>query len=288
MKAGRWQIEVIPDGTFRLDGGAMFGIVPKTLWQRLIQPDDANRILLGLNCLLARDGERTVLVETGMGTKWSEKERAIYDLKQEPGLLGGLAAHGVSPADVTHVVFSHLHLDHAGGNTFKDASGEVVPTFPNARYMVPRGEWEEGLAPDEITRHSFTAEDLVPLRDRGLVDFLPEEGEALPGLRVIPTPGHTPHHVSLLFGEGREGVLFAGDIFPTAMHLKPHYHMGYDLDAKGVARSRVALAGQCASEGWRVVFVHDAATRVARLRDRDGRIEAEPRQDSRPAHHAAE
>jgi glyoxylase-like metal-dependent hydrolase (beta-lactamase superfamily II) len=276
LRAGRWEIEVIPDGTFRLDGGAMFGIVPKTIWQRLIAPDDQNRILMGLNCLLARDGERIVVVETGMGTKWSEKERAIYDLRQEPGLLAGLAARGVSPADVTHVVFSHLHLDHAGGNTHRNASGEVVPTFPNARYLVPRGEWEEGLAPDEITRHSFTAEDLLPIKEAGLVDFLPEAGDALPGLRVIPTPGHTPHHVSLLFGEGPNAVLFAGDIFPTAMHLKPHYHMGYDLDAKGVARSRVDLAAQCLREGWRVAFVHDAQMPVGRLEKKDGKLRAVP------------
>jgi glyoxylase-like metal-dependent hydrolase (beta-lactamase superfamily II) len=274
IQAGRWRIDLLTDGTFRLDGGAMFGIVPKVIWQRLITPDDLNRIELGLNSLLVRDGTRTIVVETGMGTKWSEKDKQLYVLKQEPGLVGMLAQHGVQPADVTHVLFSHLHLDHAGGNTRFDESGSAVPTFPNARYMVPRGEWEEGINPDEITRHSFTPEDLIPIRDAGLVDFLPEEGEALPGVRVMPTPGHTPHHVSLLFGEGTDAVLFAGDIFPTSMHIKPHYHMGYDLDAKTVAATRVWLAEECIRHGWRVFFPHEPRPGLCRLAMQDGKLMA--------------
>jgi glyoxylase-like metal-dependent hydrolase (beta-lactamase superfamily II) len=262
---GRFRIHAIQAGGQSLDGGAMFGIVPKPLWERRIAPDARNRIQLGMRCLLIEHDIGPVLIDTGAGNKEDGKFYDIYGVENAatPGptcLEDGLRAVGVAPEDVVLVINTHLHFDHAGGNTTRDADGSVHPTFVNARYVVQGGEYRYATHTNERTAGSYFSHNFVPLAEAGLFDFIDGQREIAGGIRAIPTPGHTPHHQSILIESGGERALFIADLVPTAFHLPLPWIMGYDVEPLVTLETKRRVLTQAFEEEWLIVFEHDAKT----------------------------
>lgn len=254
LAVGKFEIYALREGFFYLDGGAMFGVVPKVLWEKKVPADSLNRICLATNSLLVRSPEATVLVETGLGTKLPSKFYDHYAIELKPGLKGALREIGVLPEDVDFVINTHLHFDHCGSNTEVEEE-KVVPAFPRARYFVQQGEWEAALNPNERDRASYLAENFLPLAER--VVLVKGDVEIIPGVRIVLTPGHTAHHQSVVISDAGKAVFFAGDLIPTAAHVGLPYIMSYDLypvDTLNTKRKWLELA---AEEGWLIAYVHD-------------------------------
>ncbi len=228
MWIGDIEVLSISDGTFRLDGGAMFGTVPKTLWERRAPADDRNRILLGLNALLIRVGHIRVLVDAGLGDKLSPRQAEMFGVDRTRHLDQSLAEVGVTPRDIDIVIATHLHLDHAGGFTAL-LDGVLKPRFPRARYVMRRGEWEDATHPHERNRASYVADDFEPLAIAGVVDFIDDDGDVVPGVSVWRTGGHTAHHQIVRIASSGRTALFLADLVPTAAHVDEPWIMGYDL-----------------------------------------------------------
>ncbi len=251
------ELSTIRDGRFRLDGGAMFGVVPRVLWEKSNPPDDQNRILLGLNCLLVEGEGYRALIDTGVGDKEEGEFADMFALEGDSRLTGALAARGLSAGDITHVVNTHLHFDHCGGNTRLDESGLAVPSFPRARYFVQRGEWEDAVSPNERTRASYLPRNFRPIEEAGQLELVEGETEILPGLALIPTPGHTPHHQSVLLDAGARKVFYAGDLIPTSSHLPLPYIMSYDLHPLETLATKRRILERQREEDWLVFFEHE-------------------------------
>lgn len=255
---GDIRVTALDAGRFSLDGGTMFGVVPRSIWEKKIAPDERNRIQLGLTCLLVETGTETVLVETGVGAeKLSGKYRDIYGVDPTRGVVDALAEAGVSPEAVDRVVLTHLHMDHAGGTTLRTDDG-YAPAFPNARYIVQRQEWEDAVGADRQTVHGYNAaSDLLPLERAGVLEFVDGDAEVCQGVRVFLTPGHTKAHQSVLVQSGDEAVCFIGDLVPTRHHLRPVYIMAFDLYPRTTFKVRQQVLKQAATEGWLVAWPHD-------------------------------
>lgn len=271
---GRWRIHAIQAGGQKLDGGAMFGVVPKPLWEKRIPADERNRIQLGMRCLLIEHDIGLVLIDTGAGNKEDPKFYDIYGVENagSPGptqLEDGIRAAGFRPEDVTLVINSHLHFDHAGGNTIKDASG-TRPALPKARYAMQRGEYEYATHVNERTAASYFRHNFVPLVEAGLVDFLEGEGEVVPGIRAIPTPGHTPHHQGLLIESQGEKAFYIADLAPTVAHLPLAWIMGYDVEPLVTLETKRRILRRAVDDDWLVIFEHDATTAWSKL-EHDGK-----------------
>jgi len=272
---GRWRMHAIQAGGQRLDGGAMFGIVPKTLWERRIPADERNRIQLGMRCLLIEHDIGPILIDNGAGNKEDAKFYDIYGVENrgEHGatrLEDGLREIGFAPEDIVMVIASHLHFDHAGGNTKKDASGAIVPSFPNARYVMQRKEYEYATHTNERTAGSYFKPNFVPLVEAGLVDFLDGEAEIASGITGILTPGHTPNHQSLLIESDGEKAFFIADLVPTAAHLPLPWIMGYDVEPLVTLETKRAILRRAVEEDWLVVFEHDSTVAWAKI-ENDGK-----------------
>ena len=268
-RVGALTVHAIQGGGQRLDGGAMFGVVPKPLWERRIPADERNRIALGMRCLLIEHPIGPVLVDTGAGNKEDARFHEIYGVENAGAdgrtlLEDGLRAVGVRPDDVAMVVSTHLHFDHAGGNTYRDAGGVVRPAFPRARHVVQRGEWEFATRPTERTAASYLAPNFAPVMAAGLVELVDGERALAPGLRVVPTPGHTPYHQSVLVESEGETLCFLGDLVPTAAHLPLPWIMGYDVEPLVTLESKRTLLARAAAERWMLLFEHDAAVAFGR------------------------
>jgi glyoxylase-like metal-dependent hydrolase (beta-lactamase superfamily II) len=273
IRLGDFRLDVVTDGTFRLDGGAMFGVVPRVLWERVFPPDEKNRIRLGLNCLLVRTGEETVLVDTGIGEKWNDREREMFGVAHETTVPSELERLGLTVDDVDVVICTHLHFDHAGGNTRRNASGEVVATFPRARYVVQAGELATARNPHERERASYLPENWEPLVASGQLETVDGEAEIVPGIRVFPVRGHNDWTQLVEVESGGERAVYFADIVPTTRHLKPAWVMGYDLYPVELLERKKELLGRAVDEEWLCVFEHDHETPVARLvRDDGGKI----------------
>ena len=262
-KLGRLVIHAIQAGGQKLDGGAMFGVVPKPLWERRIPADARNRIPLGMRCLLVEHDAGPVLIDVGAGNKESEKFHEIYGVENAGAggrtlLEDGLRAAGFAPEDIVRVIDSHLHFDHAGGNTFRDRDGTVKLSFPNARYVVQRGEYEWATHTNERTAASYFPHNFEPVREAGRLDFVDGEREILPGVRVIPTPGHTPHHQGILIESEGECAFYLADLVPTAAHLPLPWIMGYDVEPLVTLETKRRILARAHEERWLVVFEHDA------------------------------
>jgi glyoxylase-like metal-dependent hydrolase (beta-lactamase superfamily II) len=271
FSVGRLRCHLLEAGAQRLDGGAMFGVVPKPLWERRVPPDARNRIPLALRCLLVEHDGGLVLVDTGIGDKDDAKFRDIYGVENtgtrgRTQLEDALADLGHAPADIRWVVNTHLHFDHAGGDTYRTPAGELVPSFPNARYMVQRGELEFARHTNERTAGSY-----LPANFSG-IDFTLLDGETtvLPGVRCLPTPGHVPFHQSILIESGGEVACFIADLVPTVAHLPLPWIMGYDLEPLVTLETRRRVYQRAEGEGWRICFEHDPAVAMGRLR-REGK-----------------
>lgn len=259
---GRFRLHALEAGLQRLDGGAMFGVVPKVLWEKRIAPDERNRIPLALRCLLVETEDALVLIDTGVGNKESAKFREIYGIENEgtpTRLEDALRAAGYSPEDVGVVVDTHLHFDHAGGNTFRDPEGLVRLAFPRARYFVQRGEWEYAHWKNERIQASYLPDNFDPVARAGRFELIEGEREIVPGVRVVPTPGHTPHHQSVLVESEGERACFLADLIPTTAHLPLPWIMGYDVEPLRTLETKRWLLGRAREEGWLLVFEHDPA-----------------------------
>jgi glyoxylase-like metal-dependent hydrolase (beta-lactamase superfamily II) len=260
---GGFRLHALEAGLQRLDGGAMFGVVPKPLWERRIPADARNRIPLALRCLLVETRHALVLVDTGVGNKEDEKFQEIYGIENrgEPTRLeDAIRAVGHQPEDVDIVISTHLHFDHAGGNTRREGDGRIVPAFSRARYVVQRQEYEFAQLPNERIRASYMAANYEPLAAAARWDFVEGEAEVVPGIQVLPTPGHTPHHQSVLIRSEGRTACFLADLVPTAAHLPLPWIMGYDLEPLVTLETKRALLARARREEWLLVFEHDPAT----------------------------
>lgn len=265
LSAGGYQVSLFVLEHFRLDGGAMFGAVPKTLWSRRIQADDTNRIPLACRVALLEGNGRTVLIDCGCGDKWLPKERDIYAIEPlNPHVLDSLRDR------VTDVVLTHLHFDHAGGISRRRGDGGLELTFPSARVHVQRTNWDHALNPGVRERASYLAENLEPLKaaDLHLIDG---DLEILPALAVRRCDGHTPGMQWIRIGRGADALVFAADLIPTSHHVPIPYVMGYDLCAATSMREKEEFLRQAHAESWRVIFEHDRDVALARIgRDAKG------------------
>ncbi len=252
---GDFEIAVLTDGYFLLDGGAMFGVVPKTLWEPRAPVDARNRILLGTNTLVVRGGRHTVVIETGAGNKFDAKMRAIYGTKEM--LPAAFAAAGVRMEEVDVVINSHLHFDHCGWNTTRREDGSVAPTFPNARYFAHRGEVEHGRLQLERDRMSYMADNYEPLIECGQMTLLDGPQTILPGISVDLYPGHTAQMLAILIDSGGKRGCYISDLIPTSAHLDLIWGMSYDLDPMTVIEQRKRFYAQAVPEDWLVFFTHD-------------------------------
>jgi glyoxylase-like metal-dependent hydrolase (beta-lactamase superfamily II) len=275
MKFGEFEIHILTDGTFRLDGGAMFGVVPKPLWERKSPADERNRMLLAMNILLIRAAGKWVLVETGAGDKWDEKRRDIFAIQTENRLLDQLAARGLGPEDIGIVVNTHLHFDHCGWNT-RLVGGKAVPAFPNATYYLQRGEFEHARRPTDRDRASYFPDNFEPMAASGQWQLVEGESEVWPGIDVVPMPGHTRDMQCVRLRSGGKTAMFWADLVPTTAHLPFPWVMGYDLYPLTTLENKKKWLPQAAREEWLCLFAHDVKSPAGFLRERDGALHFEP------------
>jgi len=270
-------LELIPltDGYFYLDGGAMFGVVPKALWQRRAPSDDRNRIRMGLRPLLVR-GEKTMIIDAGIGGKMDARSQEIYAIDRAHDLDASLAAAGVSADDVEIVLASHLHFDHAGGFTVRDGAGGLVPKFRNARYVARTAEWEDATHPHERNRASYLAENFVPLMDAGVFDLVPDDREIMPGVRVVRTGGHTMHHQIVMLESGGRTAVFAADLMPTTAHVDEPWIMAYDLYPMDTLAFKRTFVREAIDREYLIFFEHDPDVAAGYIREDQGRKRVEP------------
>jgi glyoxylase-like metal-dependent hydrolase (beta-lactamase superfamily II) len=275
MRLGDFQLDSLSDGTFRLDGGAMFGVVPKTMWQKRTTPDDKNRILLGLRPLLVRTSTHTVLIDAGIGNKMPPKLVDIYAIDRTHHLEHGLAALGLTTDDITHVVATHLHFDHFGGATTR-VGDQVVPTFKNARYLIRRDEWHDATHPHDRNRASYLSDDFLPLAEAGVIDFVEGDGEVLPGISVWRTGGHCMQHQWVRVQSGGRTAAFVADLIPTTAHLDAPWIMGYDLYPMDTLYYKQQFLQDAIAGEYVVYFEHDPAISAGIIREQDGSRFVEP------------
>ena len=275
MRLGDLEFIVLTDGTLRLDGGAMFGVVPKPMWEKKARADERNRIVLAMNCLLIRAAGKTILVETGAGDKWDAKRRDIYAFEGSPRLPEQLAQHGVKPQDVDIVINTHLHFDHCGWDT-RLVDGKARPTFPNAKYIVQRKDFEHARNPSERDRASFMLDNYMPIEEARQWELLDGEKQIVAGVSVFPAPGHTHAMQCVKLESGGKTAIFLADLIPTTAHLPLAWIMGFDLFPLTTLENKKKMLPQIARGGWLALFAHDTKVRAAYLRERDGAFEAEP------------
>ena len=267
---GRWRIHAIQAGGQKLDGGAMFGVVPKPLWERKIKPDDRNRIALGMRCLLVEHESGLILIDTGAGNKESDKFHDIYGVENAgendaTQLEDGLRDLRMQPSDVSLVINTHLHFDHAGGNTRRTADGRIVLSFPNARYVVQRGEYEYATHTNERTGASYFPHNFTPIRDAGRIALVDGETEVAKGITVVPTPGHVPFHQSIRLESDGDVAFYLGDLVPTVHHLPLPWIMGYDVEPLRTLETKREILTRAAAEDWIMIFEHDARIPWSRI-----------------------
>jgi glyoxylase-like metal-dependent hydrolase (beta-lactamase superfamily II) len=273
LKLGDFEILGLRDGFFYLDGGAMFGVVPRVLWEKKCAPDMKNRIKLSLNSLLVKTPEALVLVETGIGSKSDQRFRDIYGIERRPGLLTSLSRRGFRAEDVDVVINTHLHFDHCGGNTFRTEKGETVPTFPRARYIVQKGEWESALQPNEREKSSYLQENFLPLEKYGLLELVNGDQLVVPGVEVVVAPGHTSWHQCVKVQSRGQTLFYLGDLVPTSAHIGLPYIMSYDLYPLETMETRKKFYEPAIAENWLLAFVHDPVHYFGRIRKKNGKYE---------------
>ncbi len=275
MKLGDLEFHILNDGTFRLDGGAMFGVIPKPMWERVAPADSRNRILMSMNSLLIRAAGKTILVETGGGDKWDDKKRDIYAFEGQPRLPGQLRARGIAPESVDIVVNTHLHFDHCGWNTQR-AGGRAVPTFPNARYLVQRGELEHAHNPSERDRASYFPENFEPLEQSGQWCLLDGDAEIAPGVELLRVPGHNADMMCVRLRGGGKTAMLLADLVPTTAHIPLPWIMGFDLYPMMTLENKRKWLAEIVRGRWLALFGHDTRICAAYLHEKDGRIIPEP------------
>jgi len=272
MFFGDYRVQVIPDCEFRLDGGAMFGVVPRNLWSQVCPPDEQNRIRMNMNSLFIEAGNERILIDTGIGEKWSEKHRSMYGIDRRRSFDESLRAiAGVNSSKITTVINTHLHFDHAGGNTIINESGNAVPAFPNARYFVSRGEYEHAESPNERDRASYFPDNWQPIKESGQLELKDETCEIVPGLTMETYTGHNRSMQCPRLE--RDGMTLFGfaDLVPTRAHVPYAWVMGYDLYPLETVAAKKKLIPQAADENWTCLFYHDPDQAFGRIIEKDGK-----------------
>jgi glyoxylase-like metal-dependent hydrolase (beta-lactamase superfamily II) len=273
MMFGDYRVEVVSDCEFRLDGGAMFGVVPRNLWSRACPPDEQNRIRMNMNCLFIEGNGQRILIDTGIGEKWSDKNQAMYGIDRRRSFAESLRAiAGVAPGDITIVINTHLHFDHAGGNTVSDVSGNASPAFPNARYFVSRSEYEHAEAPSERDRASYLPDNWRPLKDSGQLELKEPEYEVAPGLQMETHAGHNRSMQCARLKQGRETLFGFADLVPMRAHVPLAWIMGFDLYPVETLAAKKKLLPQAARENWTCLFYHDPDQPLGRLVEDEGKF----------------
>jgi glyoxylase-like metal-dependent hydrolase (beta-lactamase superfamily II) len=266
MNIGNYTIRLVDAGRFRLDGGAMFGVVPKTLWEKQKSADEHNRILMSTNLLLIEGHQKKILVDTGIGDKFSEKLAGIYAVDHsEYNLQKSLGSLNLSTEDITDVILTHLHFDHTGGATFRDRSGAIKPTFPRAKYYVQNRQFARALQPSEKDRASFFRENYIPLQENNQLILLEEGGELFPGIEVLPVDGHTAGQQLVLIRGQKQTLLYAGDLIPTAAHIPIPWVMAYDLYPLTTIEEKNYYLKLAVDHNWLVFFEHDPEIHCAAI-----------------------
>ena len=268
---GDFELITVSDGFFALDGGAMFGVVPRVLWEKRLPPDDANRIPLSMRPLIVRTGKTTVIIDAGCGDKWDAKSAQIYGLDRRYHLDHALAEAGLSAEDIDIALASHLHFDHVGGFTALDQSGKVVPRFPKAKYIAHRAEWDDATHPHERNRASYLRENFVPLMDAGVLTLVDDGAEIIPGVNYRRSGGHTPNHQVVMIESRGKTAVFTADMYPTSVHVPDPWIMGYDLYPMDTLAFKRSFAKEAIERDYLLFFEHDPSMAAGYLREKDGK-----------------
>ena len=271
MQLGDFELHTISGGTYWIDGGSMFGVVPRPVWTRYISVDDKDRIQQRTSCVLVRTGQKNVLIDTGYGSKLTEKEQKNFSSELGEPLVPSLAAVGLTVADIDVVVLSHLHFDHAGGATKLDSTGRVIPTFPKATYVVQRQEWATAAAEYPELRAAYSLPNFVPLKEAGQLHLIDGNAEIVPGLKAWVTGGHTEAHQAIVIESRGEGAIYLGDVCPTFRHLPTLWCIAYDLELLKLRRIKPEVLGTITDRGWWALCDHDPDHAAAKLRRDDKR-----------------
>ena len=259
--------KIISDGTMKMDGGSVFGQVPKMVWETSVSTDRKNRITLGLNCLLLQVNGKNVLVDTGVGSKENDRDKEMLGLVPSR-MSKGLKSAGLTPKDVHAVILTHLHFDHCGGSTRLDRAGNIVPTFPKAHYYVQRAAWEEARSPSERGMYAYRNDNFYPIEERGQLELLDGDTEIFPGLNVIVNEGPAKGHQMVLFNHGGERIAFLGDLVPTPHHLNLAVISAFDYSPEDTLQQKRELLEEAERQGWLLVFSHGHETRAGYLERR--------------------
>lgn len=270
IRLGDLEIVTVSDGFFYLDGGAMFGVVPKTFWEKKAPPDERNRIRMAMRCILLR-GARTMLIDAGSGDKMTPKQAEIYRFERDFNLQHSLPAAGMSPDAIDLVLATHLHFDHAGGFTERASDGSVRPRFPRAQYVVRRGEFEDAMSPNERTKGSYFLENYKPLADHNVLQLVDDDVSIMPGVRVRRTGGHTMHHQMVVIESAGKTAVFAADLLPTAAHLPEVWVMGYDLFPLDTLNFKRTFLREAIEREYLILFEHDPDIAAGYIREKDGK-----------------
>jgi glyoxylase-like metal-dependent hydrolase (beta-lactamase superfamily II) len=265
VRLGPFELSAIETGSFRLDGGAMFGVVPKVLWSKTNPADDDNRISMAMRALLVDGNGHRLIVDSGAGTKLDGKMLRNYVI-ESVGLERALELKGIDPGSVTDAVATHLHFDHAGGFTYYDTDGDLKLVLPEAVHHIQRKQWEAALDPNDKDRASFFEENYLPIEKEGKLDLVDGDAEILPGVRVVETEGHTPGHQVVLLETGEGNLLYCGDLIPLASHINLPYIMSYDHFPLSTLEEKKRILGMAADEGWVLFFEHDPLITACRVR----------------------
>jgi methylmalonyl-CoA epimerase len=270
IRVGDIEVVTVSDGFFYLDGGAMFGVVPKIFWEKQAPPDERNRIRMAMRCLLVQ-GARTMLIDAGAGDKMTAKQADIYRFERRFNLSHSLEAAGVSPDAVEIVLATHLHFDHAGGFTENGTGNVARPRFSRAQYVVRRGEWEDATHPNERTKGSYFLENYTPLASANVLQLVDEDATIMPGVRVRRTGGHTMHHQIIMIESAGKTAVFAADLLPTAAHLPEVWVMGYDLFPLDTLDFKRSFLREAVEREYLILFEHDPDIAAGYIRERDGK-----------------
>ena len=273
MRFGEFTLTTVETGSFRLDGGTMFGVVPKVLWSKTNPSDDANRIAMAMRVLCIEGGGDLIVVDSGAGTKLNEKMMRNYVIETD-GLGHSLSEAGIDPERATGAIATHLHFDHAGGFTYRGSDGDLRLTLPNAIHYIQKRQWEAALHPNEKDRASFFPENYLPIEEADMLELVEGEREIIPGVTVIPTGGHTPGHQIVLVESGGKRLLYCGDLIPLASHVNLPYIMSFDHYPLETLEEKRRILGLAADEGWILYFEHDPFMAACTVRRTDrGRFE---------------
>ncbi len=276
ISLGRFKVLGLRDGLFLLDGGAMFGVVPKVIWEKLIPADESNRIQLGLNSVLIHSGEKNVLVDTGIGDNLPAKYAKFYSPDRESGLNGELQKQGISSKDIDFVINTHLHFDHCGGNTYRDKDGAFYPAFINAEYIIQKNEWENAANPAGRDKPSYIDDFFTPIQRENQLRLVDGEEEVCPGIKVQPAAGHTTGHQIVQVESEGQRLYFLGDLIPTAFHVHLPYIMSYDLYPVETFEKKELFLQQAADNGWIAALNHDPHHFFGRIVKQDGKYTFDP------------